>query len=80
MNLGLKAVCLIILFGLFVSASNHRPPINSDFVSGPWSRIGKREKTSVCDFLYKMDLFNYIDIKLITKCLIKWKSKTFHDK
>ncbi|RNA38865.1 hypothetical protein BpHYR1_044361 [Brachionus plicatilis] len=83
MNFALKIVCLITLVGCLVSASKQRPPINSDFVNGPWARIGKRDGKSVCGYWNRVELPESIKRVLIVKCLTEWRAEhldnSYHD-
>lgn len=75
MNFTKKIVIWMFLVGFLVNDSQQRPPINSDFVNGPWARIGKRAGTSVCNYLNRVDLSESIKGVLLVKCIAEWKAK-----
>lgn len=66
-------ITLTMLFICVMGNAKARPPLNSDFVNGPWARIGKRK----IDSCYKLKMSNQIDNKMYIECL---KSKLIRHK
>ncbi|CAF0722609.1 unnamed protein product [Brachionus calyciflorus] len=72
MNTLFKLIVIALICGQFISANKVRPPLNSDFVNGPWARIGKRSQynNNECNYFTNFNYSNEKMIRLYIQCLI----------
>lgn len=58
-------IAVVLIVGQVVVECKTRPPLNSDFVNGPWARIGKRARANKecgAESMYKLDILDKLSV------------------